>query len=262
MLLKGFPFSSATTNRPEFKAAGVPAAFFFLEIAICLLCKKAADQMGRPRVKICCISSVEEANLAIRYGADGLGLVSAMPSGPGPIPEDRIASIVAAVPPLVDTFLLTCRQNGPAIIAQQKRAHVNTLQLVDSVEPACYRELRAALPAVRLVQVIHVTGPEAIEQAVHVAPEVDALLLDSGNPLAPVKELGGTARIHDWAVSARIRQAVDIPVFLAGGLRPENVREAFEQVRPFGLDLCSGVRSGGRLDEEKLARFMAEVHSL
>ena len=218
--------------------------------------------MGRPRVKICCISSVEEANLAIRYGADGLGLVSAMPSGPGPIPEDRIASIVAAVPPLVDTFLLTCRQNGPAIIAQQKRAHVNTLQLVDSVEPACYRELRAALPAVRLVQVIHVTGPEAIEQAVHVAPEVDALLLDSGNPLAPVKELGGTARIHDWAVSARIRQAVDIPVFLAGGLRPENVREAFEQVRPFGLDLCSGVRSGGRLDEEKLARFMAEVHSL
>ena len=227
-----------------------------------MLCKKAADQMGRPRVKICCISSVEEANLAIRYGADGLGLVSAMPSGPGPIPEDRIASIVAAVPPLVDTFLLTCRQNAPAIIAQQKRAHVNTLQLVDSVEPACYRELRAALPAVRLVQVIHVTGPEAIEQAVHVAPEVDALLLDSGNPLAPVKELGGTARIHDWAVSARIRQAVDIPVFLAGGLRPGNVREAFEQVRPFGLDLCSGVRSGGRLDEEKLARFMAEVHSL
>jgi len=227
-----------------------------------MLCKKAADQMGRPRVKICCISSVEEANLAIRYGADGLGLVSAMPSGPGPIPEDRSASIVAAVPPLVDTFLLTCRQHAPAIIAHQKRAHVNTLQLVDSVEPACYREIRAALPAVRLVQVIHVTGPEAIEQAVHVAPEVDALLLDSGNPLAPVKELGGTARIHDWAVSARIRQAVDIPVFLAGGLRPENVREAFEQVRPFGLDLCGGVRSGGRLDEEKLARFMAEVHSL
>lgn len=218
--------------------------------------------MGHPRVKICCISSVEEANLAIRYGADALGLVSAMPSGPGPIPEDHIASIVAAVPPLVGTFLLTCRQDAASIIAQHRRTGANTLQLVDCVEPDCHRELRAALPGVRLVQVVHVTGPEAVEEAVNAAPEVDALLLDSGNPSAPVKELGGTGRTHDWAVSARIREAVDVPVFLAGGLRPENVREAFEQVRPFGLDLCSGVRTGGRLDEDKLARFLAEVHSL
>ena len=218
--------------------------------------------MGRPRVKICCISSVEEANLAIRYGADALGLVSAMPSGPGPIPEDRIASIVAAVPPLVSTFLLTCRQDAASIIEQQRRTRTNTLQLVDCVERGCHRELRAALPGIRLVQVIHVTGPEAIDDAMNVAPEVDALLLDSGNPAAPVRELGGTGRTHDWRLSARIRQAVDIPVFLAGGLGAENVREAFEQVRPFGLDLCGGVRTDGRLDEEKLARFLAEVRSL
>jgi phosphoribosylanthranilate isomerase len=218
--------------------------------------------MGRPRVKICCISSVEEAHLATHYGADALGLVSAMPSGPGPILEERIASIVAAVPPLVSTFLLTSRQDPASIVAQQKRTRVDTLQLVDRVEPECYRELRAALPGVRLVQVIHVTGPEAVEEAVNVAPQVDALLLDSGNPSAPVKELGGTGRTHDWTVSARIRKAVDIPVFLAGGLSVENVREAFERVRPFALDLCSGVRTGGQLDEEKLARFLAEVNSL
>jgi phosphoribosylanthranilate isomerase len=220
---------------------------------------KPADH---PRVKICCISSVEEASLAIHFGADALGLVSEMPSGPGPIPEDRIAAIVATVPPLVSTFLLTCCQDSASIIAQQKRTRANTLQLVDGVEPGCHRELRAAAPAVKLVQVIHVRGPEAVEEAVMVASEVDALLLDSGNPSAPVRELGGTGRTHDWAVSARIRQAVRIPVFLAGGLRPENVREAFEQVRPFGLDLCSGVRTDGRLDEEKLAKFLAEVRSL
>jgi phosphoribosylanthranilate isomerase len=217
--------------------------------------------MARPRVKICCISSVEEANLAIRYGADALGLVSAMPSGRGPIPEDLIATIIAAVPPLVSTFLLTSRQDAASIIAQQKRTGAGTLQLVDRVEPGCYREVRAALPGVRLVQVIHVTGPEAVEEAANVAPEVDALLLDSGNPSAPVKELGGTGRTHDWTVSARIREAVDIPVFLAGGLRIENVREAFQRVRPFALDLCSGVRTDGRLDEVKLAGFLAEVRS-
>ena len=218
--------------------------------------------MARPRVKICCISSIEEAELALGYGADALGLVSAMPSGPGPIPEDHIASIVAALPPLVGTFLLTCCQDAASIIEQQLRTGVNTLQLVDSVEAGCYRELHAALPAVKLVQVIHVTGPDAIEQAVHVAPEVDALLLDSGNPSAPVKELGGTGRTHDWRVSAQIRNAVNVPVFLAGGLRPENVHTAFEQVRPFGLDLCSGVRTEGRLDEHKLERFFAAIDSL
>lgn len=217
--------------------------------------------MARPRVKICCISSVEEANLAIRYGADALGLVSTMPSGPGPIPEDLIATIIAAVPPLVSTFLLTSRQDAASIIAQQKHTGAGTLQLVDRVEPGCYREVRAALPGVRLVQVIHVTGPEAVEEAANVATEVDALLLDSGNPSAPVKELGGTGRTHDWTVSARIREAVDIPVFLAGGLRLENVREAFQRVRPFALDLCSGVRTYGRLDEAKLAGFLAEARS-
>ena len=213
----------------------------------------------RPRVKICCIQSIEEADLAIRCGADALGLVSAMPSGPGPIPEDLIAEIIATVPPLVATFLLTCRQDSESIIEQQRRTRASVLQLVDRVGPGCHRELRSALPGVKLVQVIHVTGPESVDEAREVASEVDALLLDSGNPKALVKELGGTGRVHDWSVSARIREAVEKPVFLAGGLRPENVRAAFEQVRPFGLDVCSGVRTKGRLDEVRLRAFVAEV---
>ena len=119
--------------------------------------------------------------------------------------------------------------------------------------------LRRLLPSTRIVQVVHVTGPEALAEAVAAAPEVDALLLDSGNPALAVKELGGTGRTHDWATSRKIREAVAVPLWLAGGLTPANVASAIEAVRPFGVDVCSGVRTNGKLDEEKLARFVAEV---
>src|SRR5947209_156373 len=211
----------------------------------------------RPRVKICCIASVGEARLAVECGASAVGLVSEMPSGPGGIDEELIAEIAARVPPTVATFLLTCGQDAAPIIGQQRRCRVNTIQLCDRVAPGVYSELRAQLPGVSLVQVVHVGGEESFDEALNVAPHVDALLLDSGNQSLAVKELGGTGRTHDWLISRRIREAVDIPVFLAGGLKAENVAGAVEAVRPFGLDVCSGVRTGGRLDAGKLKRFFA-----
>jgi phosphoribosylanthranilate isomerase len=209
----------------------------------------------RPRVKVCCISSVAEARLAVAAGAHALGLVSAMPSGPGVIDEALIARVAAAVPPPVSPFLLTSLQDAPALVAQQRRLGVATLQLVDAVAPAVYAELRRELPGVRLVQVVHVTGPESLDEAREIAPHVDAILLDSGNPKAAVKELGGTGRRHDWGVSRRIREAVEVPVFLAGGLNAANVAEAVREVGPFALDICSGVRSEGALDPDKLRAF-------
>jgi phosphoribosylanthranilate isomerase len=206
----------------------------------------------RPRVKICCIASLEEAHRAVAAGASALGLVSAMPSGPGVIADDAIAAIAAATPPGVASFLLTCLQDAPSIVEQQRRLRASTLQLVDAVPLPAYAELREALPGVRIVQVVHVLGPESLDEARALAPHVDALLLDSGNPRLAVKELGGTGRRHDWAVSRRIREAVDVPIFLAGGLRPENVRDAVREVGPFGLDVCSGVRTAGALDGAKL----------
>ena len=215
--------------------------------------------MTRPRVKICCIASREEARMAVECGASAVGLVSAMPSGPGPIAEELIAEIAARVPPGVATFLLTCRQDAASLVEQQRRCRVNTIQLCDRVGTDVYSELRAQLPGVSLVQVVHVRGEESFDEALSVAPFVDALLLDSGNPALAVKELGGTGRTHDWRVSRRIRDSAGVPVFLAGGLKPENVAEAFETVRPFGLDVCSGVRTNGRLDAEKLKRFFAHI---
>lgn len=210
-------------------------------------------------MKICCIQDREEAWLAIRLGAAAIGLVSAMPSGPGVIDDKAIATIAAAIPPTVDTFLLTSRTDPAAIVAQHHRAPTRTLQLVDRIEPKAYGTLRRRLPGVSLVQVVHVTGPEALEQACAVAGEVDALLLDSGDPNRSVKELGGTGRTHDWAISRRIREAVPVPVLLAGGLDPDNVAEAVHAVEPFAVDVCSGVRTDGRLDASRLEAFLAAV---
>lgn len=215
----------------------------------------------KPRVKICCISSVAEAQIASRHGAAALGLVSAMPSGPGVIAEEAIAEIAATLPPGVATFLLTSKHDADSIIAQQRRCRVNTLQLCDTVEPGCHAQLRANLPGIALVQVIHVTGPKSVEDALAVATSVDALLLDSGNQTLPVKELGGTGRTHDWRVSRQIVESVRVPVFLAGGLTPENVATAVREVRPFGLDVCNGLRTDGNLDEEKVRRFFASIEA-
>lgn len=211
----------------------------------------------RVRVKICCIASIEEARLAIAHGADALGLIGPMPSGPGPIADDAIAEIAAIVPPPVATFLLSAETTPEAIIAHARRCRTNTLQLVERIETAHYGELRAALPAIRLVQVIHVTGPEAVDEARRVAPHVDAVLLDSGRPHDPVRVLGGTGQAHDWRISRRIVDALERPVFLAGGLRADNLASAIAEVRPFGVDVCTGVRTDWRLDPPRLAAFMA-----
>jgi phosphoribosylanthranilate isomerase len=211
----------------------------------------------RPFLKICCIMSAAEAQMAWRSGADALGLVSHMPSGPGIISDELAAQIARIVPPPIASFLLTSRQDAASIIEQHRRCRSTTLQLVDHVPLGELALLRAQLPGIALVQVIHVVGESSIDEALQVAPCVDAILLDSGNQKLAVKELGGTGRTHDWHISARIRQALDAlpqpkPVFLAGGLHAGNVREVIEAVQPHGLDVCSGVRTEGRLDPTKL----------
>ncbi|OIN56920.1 phosphoribosylanthranilate isomerase [Arsenicibacter rosenii] len=212
-----------------------------------------------PRVKICCISSIDEAGTAVSHGAAALGLVGHMPSGPGVIDDDLIRDIVRTVPPPIATFLLTSEVSAPAIIAHHRKVQTNTIQLVDALSEGTYADIRAALPTVKLVQVIHVLDEATIDEALAAADHVDALLLDSGNPNLAVKVLGGTGRAHDWSISRRIVAQSRVPVFLAGGLNAGNVRAAIESVQPFGLDLCSSVRTNGKLDPEKLEHFFRAV---
>jgi len=180
-----------------------------------------------------------------------------MPSGPGPIEDELIASIAKTIHPPISSFLLTSEQSSSGIIAHVKRVHTSTVQIVDELTTGDYNHIRRELPHLRIVQVIHVTGPESIEQAMQVQREVDAILLDSGDPKATIKTLGGTGNVHNWAISREIVEKVSVPVFLAGGLNAENVSGAMRTVQPFGVDVCSGVRTNGQLDEAKLIAFIA-----
>jgi phosphoribosylanthranilate isomerase len=213
----------------------------------------------RTRIKICCIASKQEAQMAIAAGADAIGLVGKMPSGPGPIEDELIEEIARSIPPPIASFLLTSEQSSSGIINHVKKVHTNTVQLVDELTEGSYQLIRESLPQLRIVQVIHVTGKNSVVSAIHAAKFADALLLDSGNPLAVVKTLGGTGNVHDWNISREIVNSVSIPVFLAGGLKPDNVVEAIRIVRPFGVDVCSGVRTNGKLDEQKLNAFIHSV---
>lgn len=215
---------------------------------------------ARTRLKICCIASPAEAALAIAHGADALGLVAGMPSGPGPIADDLIRDIAASVPPPIATFLLTSEVDPDTVVDHVRRTRTTTVQLVDdSTGTDVYAALREAFPALRIVQVIHITGTASVDLALSRAPLIDALLLDSGNPTA--RELGGTGRTHNWMLSREVVRLAPRPVFLAGGLNSTNIAEAVRIVQPFGVDLCSSVRTSGTLDPRKLSEFARALHA-
>jgi len=199
--------------------------------------------MSKPKVKICCISSIDEARIAIEHGAAALGLV-----GQGIIGDDLIEQIAKSVPPPIATFLLTSETSPQDIVKHYKRVNTSTIQLVDALEKREYEAIRQELPHVKLVQVIHVIDENSVKEAIQISAFVDAILLDSGNPNLSIKELGGTGRTHNWELSTKIRKAISIPLFLAGGLNKDNVKQAIEMVQPFGIDLCSSVRTDGKLD--------------
>jgi phosphoribosylanthranilate isomerase len=212
-----------------------------------------------PRIKICCINSIDEAKTAIEFGASAIGLVAKMPSGPGPISDELINIIAKTIPPPVGTFLLTSETSVDMIIKHHSRTNTNTIQIVDSLKTGTYKQLKDALPFVKIVQVIHVFDEKSVEEAINISGFVDAILLDSGNPGLKIKELGGTGRVHNWKISRQIRDNSKCPIFLAGGLKAENVRQAIEEVQPFAVDVCSGVRTNGNLDKYKLERFFLEA---
>jgi phosphoribosylanthranilate isomerase len=211
------------------------------------------------RIKICCISSEDEAKMAIESGASAIGLVARMPSGPGPIADELIRQIAKTVPPPIATFLLTSETSVKEIINHHHRTNTNTIQIVDSLSSGTYSQLKAALPGVKVVQVIHVIDERSVDEALEISEMVDAILLDSGNPKLKIKELGGTGRVHNWKLSRQIRDKSKCPIFLAGGLNPDNVKQAIQEVHPFAIDVCSGVRTDGKLDRTKLELFIRNL---
>lgn len=212
------------------------------------------------RVKICCNKSREEVRIAIEVGAWAVGLVARMPSGPGPISDELIKEIAETVPPPIATFMLTSETRVQQIIEHHKRTMTSTIQIVDALSEGTYGELKNALPGIKIVQVIHIIDERSVDEAIRISGMVDALLLDSGNPNLKIKVLGGTGRVHNWKLSSQIVHNASCPVFLAGGLNPENVRDAIEAAHPFAVDVCSGVRTNGLLDKTKVEQFISNVN--
>jgi phosphoribosylanthranilate isomerase len=213
----------------------------------------------RTRVKICCIASAAEAALAAAAGADLIGLVGPMPTGPGPIAEAQAAAIAAGAAPWAPPVLLTARETAEGIAGHAAEVGVRAVQIVNHVPPGTLARLAAIAPGLGRIQVVHVEDDGALDLIAAYAPHVTAFLLDSGRPGR--RELGGTGRVHDWRVSTEFVRRTRRPVFLAGGLTETNVGEAIRRVRPFGVDLCTGVRVNGALDPERLDAFMEAVHA-
>lgn len=199
--------------------------------------------------------------MAIDAGADLVGLVGPMPSGPGPIDLETAATIARGLPPGVGSVLLSHAADLDRLEAELRLVRPAVLQLVDAVEPRVLEALRRHKGGTRLLQVLHVRDATVLDEAQDLSPLVDGFLLDSGRPDAAIKELGGTGRVHDWQFSRRVVETVERPVFLAGGLDPSNIARAIAEVQPFGVDLCSGLRRAGRLDPALLRAVMRGVEN-
>ncbi|MBO6795783.1 phosphoribosylanthranilate isomerase [Maricaulis sp.] len=210
----------------------------------------------RTRLKVCCIKSVGEARMAVAAGADILGLVGPMPSGPGTITYAQARSIAAELPDTVEPWLLTSETTATTLAAAAEESGVSNLQIVRHLDPDELERLRSSRPELKLVQVIHVEDEGALGLISRYERHIDAFLLDSGKPSAAIETLGGTGDVHDWSISARFVAATNKPVMLAGGLKAGNVLDAVRRVRPYGVDLCSSLRQEDALDAELLQEFV------
>lgn len=215
--------------------------------------------MPLPKVKICCISSEEEAELAVSYGASAIGLVGPIPDEEPKITNEDIARISQSVPPPIASFLLTSETSTNSIIKHHEEVHTPVIQLVGDVPTTAYKNIRKQLPGVKLVQVLYVEDETAVDRAMEIAPHTDALLLDCGDPDTEGKILGRKENPHNWEIARTIVQESTVPVFLSGELNTHNISQAIDVVQPYGIDVCTGVRSGDELDKQKLYALMQTV---
>lgn len=215
--------------------------------------------MTQVKLKVCCISSLEEAKLASAYGADYLGLVGPMPSGPGVLSLEEVSAITSQLNDTQHSIFLSSGRTAKEIYEVFSGLGARSIQVVRQIDIDELKKLRDLLPDTELFSVVHVVGEESIALAKEYQAYANYILLDSGKPGSKI--LGGTGKTHNWDFSRRIVQEVSIPVFLAGGLNPDNIKEAVDRVSPYGVDLCSGLRTNDRLDEKKLKHFLDQLRS-
>lgn len=202
-------------------------------------------------VKICGNTSAGDAAKALELGADLVGVIVDVPvETPRKVSLEKAKEIYSVVPKekrvmvlmpsSVDEVIRFCRDAEPGYI-----------QLHGGESPDFLMELRESVPC-RIIKTIHVSGAEALKEARRFSPLCDFLLLDT-----PSVTMGGSGLKHDWGISREVVLTAEVPVILAGGLSPENVGEAVRRVRPFGVDVSSGVESRpGKKDHRRVKNFI------
>ena len=208
------------------------------------------------KVKICGIKKHEDAELAVLSGADAVGLlVGQVHTSNDFIDKDIARAIVESLPPFCSSVLVTHLTECDEICELAEYIGVSTIQLHGGSSPAQAKEIKQRLPYIKTYKSIHVTGPESVDNALAYRGVVDGILLDTVN--VTTGQVGGTGKTHDWSISSQIVRALDIPVIMAGGLNPENVKDAVAQVQPHGVDVNSGTQGpDGFKDPEKIKSFI------
>lgn len=200
------------------------------------------------RVKICGITNLADAQAALAAGADALGFVF-VPGTPRYVTPEQAATIIRELPPFVAKVGLFVDADTRTVAETIARSAVDTIQLHGEETPEFARQF---LGAVKVIKAFRVRGPETLAQLPAFADAADALLLDAYVPGMP----GGTGARFDWehAVSAKIGGR---PIILAGGLTPVNIVEAVRTVRPYAVDVSSGVEiTPGNKDVSKIIAFI------
>ncbi|NLZ30120.1 MAG: phosphoribosylanthranilate isomerase [Methanomicrobiales archaeon] len=208
------------------------------------------------RVKFCGTTSRMDMQCAIDAGCDALGFImGVVHQSSDVVTPAEAAEMIRWLPPFIEPVAVTHLQDPEDLIKLVRDSRCTTLQIQNTIEPFATDAIRDALPFVKIVKAVHVMDESAIRTGKLYEPYVDALLLDSRTR----EKIGGTGIPHDWNISAEIVANSAIPVILAGGLTPENVAGAIRRVRPYGVDVHTGIKKDGIRDPEKTLAFAREA---
>lgn len=205
------------------------------------------------RVKICGVTNHTDLRAVERAGADAVGVIAGVPvDSPRAVSLDAAAELLGAAPPFLTTTLVTMPESVEKAVEAAETVDPDVLQLHTDSPPAELRSIREAITG-KLVAVVDAAEPERVRT---IAPAVDGVLIDSIDDDGG----GGTGETHDWDATSEVVSTLDVPVILAGGLTPDNVAVAVGTVRPFAVDVATGVeRSGGRKDHDAVRAFVANA---
>jgi phosphoribosylanthranilate isomerase len=200
------------------------------------------------KIKICGITNLPDARLAVELGAAALGFVF-YPKSPRYVPVAKAADICNALPPFVAKVGVFVDELEFEIEKALRECLLNALQFHGDEPPGFCQKFAA-----KSIKAIRVRDESSLRTAAEY--DVDALLLDTYID----SERGGTGQTFDWSLAVKAQETLAPPVILSGGLTPANVQEAIRKVRPYAVDVSSGVeREPGKKDPEKLRRFIELV---